>query len=82
MDITFRVNGIVTDQRLARVDDNVSITTLLMPTPQEKTGNWSWLENVEGHLREYAIGETDATARLSNVAPVLRRGLLKLTKQQ
>jgi hypothetical protein len=82
MDITFRVNGIVTDQRIARVDDNVSITTLLMPTPQEKTGKWSWLQNAEGRLEEFAIGETDATARLSNVAPVLRRGLLKLTKQR
>jgi hypothetical protein len=75
MDVTFRVNGILTDQQIP----DIGRATILMPVPKEKTGEWTWLEDDQGTWSSYATAPNDATARLSNVAPVLRRGLLKLS---
>jgi hypothetical protein len=74
MDVTFRVNGILTDQTHSSAG-----TTILLPVPKEKTGAWSWLEkDAVGDWTPYATGPNDTTARLSNVPPVLRRGLIQL----
>jgi hypothetical protein len=80
MDITFRINGILTDQRIAAPTDTTpGETFVLMPVPGETPGAWAWLEYDDAGLTSYAIAPNDAVARLSNVAPVLRRGLLQLT---
>lgn len=79
MDVTFRVNGILTDQRIAApTETTAGETFVLMPVPEETPGEWAWLEYDAAGLTRYAIAPNDATARLSNVAPVLRRGLLQL----
>ncbi|MBV9762804.1 MAG: IPT/TIG domain-containing protein [Acidobacteriaceae bacterium] len=80
LDVTFRVNGILTDQRVAAPTESTpGETFVLMPVPEETQGEWAWLEYDDAGLASYAIAPNDAVARLSNVAPVLRRGLLQLT---
>lgn len=80
MNITFRVNGVLTDQSIAgAVGDQPGPTTVLLPVPKEKTGTWTWLENDGGTWTGYATGPNDTTARLSDVPPVLRRGMLQLS---
>jgi len=76
MAVTFRVNGILTDQK-PQVSGDPPI--LLMPTPKERTGTWSWLENDDTGWNTYQIEPNDPAARLTQVAPVLRRGLLQLS---
>ncbi|MBV9787841.1 MAG: hypothetical protein JOZ51_06695, partial [Chloroflexi bacterium] len=75
MNITFRLDGILTDQQLPATGSPV----ILMPVPKEQSGTWSWLENDAGTWNSYATAPNDTTARLSNVPPVLRRGLLQLS---
>lgn len=75
MNITFRLDGILTDQQIPATGSPV----ILMPVPKEQSGTWSWLENDAGTWNTYATAPNDTTARLSNVPPVLRRGLLQLS---
>jgi hypothetical protein len=76
MNVTFRLNGALTDQSV----DPSGATTVLLPLPAERAGTWSWLENDPGGWTTYPIAPDDATARLTDVPPVLRRGLLQLSK--
>jgi len=78
MDITFRINGILTDQRIAAPTE----TTPARPSsscPYPKKRRRVGAQYDDAGLTSYAIAPNDAVARLSNVAPVLRRGLLQLT---
>jgi hypothetical protein len=75
MDVTFRLDGILTDQQLAASET----TTVLLPLPDEKAGTWAWVEKDAGGWTTYPTAPNDATARLSEVPPVLRRGLLQLS---
>ncbi len=80
MNVTFRVNGILTDQSIAAPtagSSEAGATTILLPVPKEKTGTWTWLE-AEGGAGA-VTWPNDTTARLSTVPPVLRRGLLQLS---
>jgi len=78
MNVTFRVDGILTDSLTATTNE-ASTTTILLPVPHEKHGIWTWVENDEGNWQHYATAPNDTTARLANVLPVLRRGLLQLS---
>jgi hypothetical protein len=75
MNVTFRVDGILTDQQIPATGK----PTILMPVPKEKAGVWSWLEKNQGAWDTYGTAPNDTAARLSNVLPVLRRGLLQLS---
>jgi hypothetical protein len=77
MNVTFRVDGVLTDARPGA--SHGSPPTILLPVPHEKRGVWTWVESDEGDWRHYATAPDDTTARLSNVLPVLRRGLLQLS---
>jgi hypothetical protein len=77
MNVTFRVDGILTDSHTATLSE--APTTILLPVPHEKHGIWTWVENDEGNWQHYATAPNDTTARLANVLPVLRRGLLQLS---
>jgi hypothetical protein len=80
MNVTFRVDGILTDQKVPAGDDATVVPTILMPIPQESSsGQWSWVENDEGTWATYPTAPNDTAAHLSNVSPVLRRGLLQLS---
>ncbi len=82
MNVTFRLEGVLTDQLLAAQGTSAeagATTTMLLPLPAEKTGSWSWLENNGGTWSAYPTAPNDATARLANVAPVLRQGMLQLS---
>ena len=77
IDVTFRVNGILTDQTIPA---DAEQPTILLPVPKEKAGRWTWLENNAGDVwTSYQTAPNDTTARLSTVAPVIRRGLLRLS---
>ena len=76
MNVTFRVDGILTD---SQTTSNEATTTIMLPVPHEKHGTWTWVENDEGSWQHYATAPNDTTARLTNVLPVLRRGLLQLS---
>jgi IPT/TIG domain len=75
MSVTFRVDGILTDQQI----DKSGNTTVLLPVPKQKTGQWTWLEDEGESWTSYDTAANDPAARLSNVPPVLRRGYLKLS---
>lgn len=77
MNVTFRVDGILTDSHTAALPG--APATILLPVPHEKRGTWKWVENDEGNWQYYATAPNDTTARLANVPPVLRRGLLQLS---
>jgi hypothetical protein len=81
MDVTFRLDGILTDQQIAAPagGGNGETTTILLPLPDEKAGTWAWVENDPSGWTTYPTAPNDATARLSEVPPVLRRGLLQLS---
>lgn len=75
MKVTFRIDGILTDQQIPATGS----PTILMPVPKEKAGQWQWVENDEGTWNTSSIGPNDTSARLTNVPPVLRQGLLQLS---
>jgi hypothetical protein len=50
-----------------------------MPVPKLQMGNWTWLEQNDNGWSIYPTGPVDTVARLSEVAPVLRRGMLRLS---
>lgn len=77
MNVTFRVDGVLTDSQTAALLG--APTTILLPVPHEKQGTWKWVENDEGNWQYYATAPDDTTARLADVLPVLRRGLLQLS---
>jgi len=80
MNVTFRVDGILTDQKIPAGDEVTVVPTILMPVPQESSsGQWSWVENDEGTWNNYPTAPNDTSAHLSNAPPVLRRGLLQLS---
>jgi hypothetical protein len=81
MNVTFRVNGLLTDQQMPAPDPEQTITppTILTAVPKLETGTWSWLENGDAGWSIYPTAPNDTTARLTEVAPVLRRGLLRLS---
>jgi hypothetical protein len=75
--IDLPIHGVLTDKRIAAGKD--AKTTILVPAPNESSGTWTWLENDEGTWTSYAVTPDDASARLSTVPPVLRRGYLRLS---
>lgn len=81
MNVTFRVNGLLTDQQIPAPDPQAVIppTTILTAVPKLETGTWSWMENGDAGWSIYPTAPNDTTARLTEVAPVLRRGLLRLS---
>jgi hypothetical protein len=80
MDVTFRLDGVLTDQQIAAPTDGGSeTTTVQLPLPEEKAGSWTWVEKDAGGWASYPTAANDATARLTEVPPVLRRGLLQLS---
>jgi hypothetical protein len=79
MNVTVRVDGILTDQQVTTPGGGPPVTAVMMPVPPERSGTWSWAENDEGTWTSFPIAAIDTKARLSSVPPVLRRGLLQLT---
>jgi len=80
MDVTFRLNGVLTDQQIAAPSNGGSeTTTVQLPLPDQKAGSWTWVEKDGGGWASYPTAAADATARLTEVPPVLRRGLLQLS---
>jgi hypothetical protein len=75
MQVAFRMDGVLTDQQISQAGD----TTILIPVPKEKTGTWTWMEKDQAGWTSYPTAAPNAVARLSNVPPVLRRGLLQLS---
>jgi hypothetical protein len=56
------------------------ITALLLTSPAEQNGTWSWVESDgKGHWPETALTPVDGTANFPATPPTLREGLLKLT---
>jgi hypothetical protein len=80
MDVTFRIDGILTDQQItAHTIETPSVTSVVMPLPKVDSGTWSWVEFEEAGPVSYPVLPNDTTARLSEVEPVLRRGVLQLS---
>jgi hypothetical protein len=81
MNVTFRVNGLLTDQQIPAPEPEEIILqpTILTPVPKLKAGTWTWLERGQAGWSIYPTAPNDTTARLTEVAPVLRRGLLRLS---
>jgi len=81
MNVTFRVNGLLTDQQIPAPEPNADPAppTILTPVPKLKAGTWDWLERGQTGWNTYSTAPNDTAAHLTEVAPVLRRGLLRLS---
>jgi hypothetical protein len=83
MDINFNVGPILstltTEKNTTNKDE---VATILVPKPSEKNGIWSWMELNESDWTSYPIKSTNDNAIFSNVKPILRSGILKLTDSE
>lgn len=83
MEITFRTGPLLSTLRIASgadtAGDDTSGLSIIMPKPTEKHGTWSWVEQRGQDWAELQILTSGPDANLSNVAPTLRSGLLKLS---
>lgn len=79
--ITFRTGPVlVGTQQLIPKGQTNPITALLLTSPAEQHGTWSWVES-DGHgsWPETTLTPVDGTASFPDTPPTLREGLLKLT---
>jgi hypothetical protein len=79
--VTFRTGPMLvsTDQIIPK-GQTEPITALLLTSPAEQNGTWSWVESDgKGHWPETALTPVDGTANFPATPPTLREGLLKLT---
>jgi hypothetical protein len=80
LEVTFRLNGVLTGSETTAPSDSSGVeTTVQLPLPNVNAGRWSWTEKDATGWTSYAASTTDASARLGDVPPVLRRGLLRLS---
>jgi len=79
MEVTFTVGPLLTDAVQPRAGDADNRTAYTMPRPSVKNGTWSWQQADQGAWKEYGIAPINAQANFSNVNPVIREGLLRLT---
>lgn len=79
--ITFRTGPVlVGTQQIIPKGQTDPITVMLMTSPAEQQGTWSWVESDgQGHWPETTLAPVDGTATFPVTAPTLREGLLKLT---
>jgi hypothetical protein len=79
--VTFRTGpALVGTQQIIPKDQTTPITALLLTSPAERHGTWSWLESDgQGHWPETTLTPVDGTAIFPATPPTLREGLLKLT---
>lgn len=78
MNVTFRLSGVLTEQRTAVAADGTASTSVLLPLPSAGE-RWSWLEKAGAAWTVQPTAPADAAAHLGNVAPALRQGLLQLS---
>ncbi|MEM7036577.1 MAG: hypothetical protein AAF570_06305, partial [Bacteroidota bacterium] len=77
MEVTFKTGPLLSVLLNPQEAQNTSIQ---IPRPSERNGSWSWIAwDGTGWNIEYELNPTDQSANFSNVPPVLRTGLLKLT---
>ena len=79
--ITFRTGPmLVSTEQIIPPGQSDPITALLLTSPAEQDGTWSWVESDgKGHWPEIALTPVDGTANFPATAPTLREGTLKLT---
>ncbi len=80
MDVLFHVGPLLSSS--TQVDtstsgDPVYETSIIMPSPSEKNGVWSWMENNNGWA-SFGLSPADQKANFSNQPSKLRTGYMKL----
>src|SRR5262249_31014786 len=78
--VTFRTGPLLAViQQLVPAGKIDPITTLLLTSPAERQGTWSWIESDgKGHWPEITLTPVDSTANFPATPPTLREGFLKL----
>lgn len=80
MDVTFRIDGLLTDQQITAATDTVpSATSVQMPLPKVPSGTWKWVQSDGSGPYTYPVLPNDTVAHLSASTPTLRRGMLQLS---
>jgi hypothetical protein len=79
--VTFRTGPLLAViQQIVPAGKIDPITTLLLTSPAERQGTWSWIESDgKGHWPEITLTPVDSTANSPATPPTLREGFLKLT---
>jgi hypothetical protein len=79
--ITFRTGPVlVGTQQIIPKGGTDPITALLLTSPAEQHGTWSWVESDgHGNWPDTVLTPVDGTASFPETPPTLREGLLKLT---
>jgi hypothetical protein len=80
MEATFRTGPVLaaTEQVVPKGQTKAE-TTLLLPTPAERRGSWSWVEgDGKGNWPESPLAPVSDAATFPDTPPALREGLLKL----
>lgn len=82
MNVTFRTGpALVSERQLIPAGETVAVSSLLLPSPAERHGTWSWVEPQEGGRwsPDVPLAPVDETAVFPDAPPTLREGLLKLS---
>jgi hypothetical protein len=79
--VVFRTGPVLAgNQQIVPPGRTQPITALLLTSPAERHGTWSWLESDgQGHWPETTLTPVSSTAGFPATPPTLREGLLKLT---
>lgn len=82
MNVIFRTGPALVDQQLiVPTGQTQAVAALLLPSPAERHGTWSWVElQSGGHWSaDIPLAPVDESATFPDTPPTLREGLLKLS---
>ena len=80
MQLTFSIGPMLSDLVVPERAGAANGPSVVMPSPTLKNGAWSWLQFDGVQWASYDVAQSVPTAQLSNVNPVLRTGLLRLSE--
>ncbi|HET7121657.1 MAG TPA: IPT/TIG domain-containing protein [Solirubrobacterales bacterium] len=80
LEVTFRVNGGLTGSETPAPGGTPGPPVIQLPLPATNAGEWSWQEQDAGGWASYETAAPSSGAPLGDVPPVLRRGLLTLSR--
>lgn len=77
MDLMFTIGPVLTAS--VHAQDDPAPAAVVMPRPSVKNGTWAWQQFDGSAWSTFDVTPATPTAQFSNVPPVLREGLLRLT---
>jgi hypothetical protein len=80
MQVSFTIGPLLSDLVVPQDPGPNDLPALVLPRPSLKNGTWSWRQFDGTAWAPYDVAQSVQTAQMSNVNPILREGLLQLSK--